>query len=101
MPRPNLDMLRDAAFIRPLHDFDLAQGNWMSEHPACETASLREGRYMTDKRNETRSTGLSYPMVELLTGTIMQLMYLNTLAVCCLLPLAVAIHAGMDEKTSE
>jgi len=40
-------------------------------------------------------------MVELLAGAIMQLMYLNTLAVCCLLPLAVAIHAGMGEKTSE
>jgi len=26
-------------------------------------------------------------MVDLLTGTIMPLMYLNTLAVCCLLPL--------------
>ena len=56
---------------------------------------------MIGKRNETRSTSLSYPMVELLTGAIMQLMYLNTLAVCCLLPLAVAIHAGMGEKTSE
>ena len=55
---------------------------------------------MTGKRNETRTIGLNYPMVELLTGAIMQLMYLNTLAVCCLLPLAVAIHAG-SEKTSE
>ena len=48
---------------------------------------------MIGKRNETRSTSLSYPMVELLTGAIMQLMYLNTLAVCCLLPLAVAIQS--------
>ena len=42
---------------------------------------------MTGKRNETRTTDLNYPMVDLLTGTIMPLMYLNTLAVCCLLPL--------------
>jgi hypothetical protein len=42
---------------------------------------------MTGIRNETRTTDLNYPMVDLLTGTIMPLMYLNTLAVCCLLPL--------------
>ena len=42
---------------------------------------------MTGKRNETLTTDLKYPMVDLLTGTIMPLMYLNTLAVCCLLPL--------------
>ena len=30
---------------------------------------------------------VNYPMVDLLTGTIMPLMYLNTLVVCCLLPL--------------
>ena len=39
---------------------------------------------MTGKRNETRTTDFKYPMVELLTGGIMSLMYLNTLAVCCL-----------------
>src|SRR5262249_43945819 len=59
----------------------------MSDHPACENASHREDRYMTGKQNETRSMDLNYPMVDLLTGTIMPLMYLNTLAVCCLLPL--------------
>jgi len=42
---------------------------------------------MTGKPNEILTTDLSYPMVDLLTGTIMPLMYLNTLAVCCLLPL--------------
>jgi hypothetical protein len=43
---------------------------------------------MTGKRNETRTTDLNYPMVDLLTGgIIMPLMYVNTLAVCCLLPL--------------
>src|SRR5262249_48933817 len=31
---------------------------------------------------------LKYPMVDLLIDAIMPLMYLNTLAVCCLLPLA-------------
>ena len=51
---------------------------------------------MTGQRNETRTTGLNYPMVELLTGAIMQLMYLNTLAVCCLLPL---VRASMKNLT--
>ena len=57
---------------------------------------------MTGKRNETHRTGLNYPMVELVTGAIMSLMYLNTLAVSCLLPLSSLwlSHSGMGEKTS-
>jgi hypothetical protein len=58
---------------------------------------------MTGKQNETRTAGLNYPMVEVLTGAIMALVYLNTLGVWWLLPLTSpwAIHGGMDERTSE
>jgi hypothetical protein len=41
---------------------------------------------MTGKRNETLTTDLKYPMVDLFTGgTVMPLVYLNTLAVSYLL----------------
>jgi hypothetical protein len=41
---------------------------------------------MTDKRNETLTTDLKYPMVDLFTGgTVMPLVYLNTLAASYLL----------------
>ena len=56
---------------------------------------------MTGRRNETLSTHLKYPMVDLFTGgTVMPLVYLNTLAASYLLlftaPLDVS--AGMDER---
>jgi hypothetical protein len=41
---------------------------------------------MPDKQNEIPTTGLKYPMVDLFTGgTVMPLVYLNTLAVSYLL----------------
>jgi hypothetical protein len=40
---------------------------------------------MTGKRNETSTTDLKYPMVDLFTGTVMPLVYLNTLAASYLL----------------
>jgi hypothetical protein len=40
---------------------------------------------MTGKRNETPTTDLKYPMVDLFTGTVMPLVYLNTLAASYLL----------------
>jgi hypothetical protein len=41
---------------------------------------------MPDNRNEIPTTGLKYPMVDLFTGgTVMSLVYLNTLAVSYLL----------------
>ena len=56
---------------------------------------------MTGKPNEILTTDLSYPMVDLLTGTIMPLMYLNTLAVCCLLPLTSPERRNIEERTRE
>jgi hypothetical protein len=32
---------------------------------------------MTGKRNETSTTNLTYPMVDLFTGTVMPLMFVN------------------------
>ena len=32
---------------------------------------------MTSKRNETPTTNLAYPMVDLFTGTVMPLMFVN------------------------
>jgi hypothetical protein len=40
---------------------------------------------MPDKRNEIPTTGLKYPMVDLFTGTVMPIVYLNTIAVSYLL----------------
>jgi len=40
---------------------------------------------------------LNYPTVDLLTGTILPLMYLNTLAVCCLLPLTSPTRVKITE----
>jgi hypothetical protein len=40
---------------------------------------------MTGKRNEIPTTGLKYPMVDLFTGTVMPIVYLNTMAVSYLL----------------
>jgi hypothetical protein len=42
---------------------------------------------MTGKRSETLITDLKYPMVDLFTGTMMPLMYFNTLAAWYLLTL--------------
>jgi hypothetical protein len=42
---------------------------------------------MTGKRSETLITDLKYPMVDLFTGTMMPLMYFNTLAAWYLLAL--------------
>jgi hypothetical protein len=40
---------------------------------------------MTGKRTETPTMDLKYPMVDLFTGTVMPLVYLNTLAASYLL----------------
>jgi hypothetical protein len=42
---------------------------------------------VTGKRNETLTTNLKYPMVDLFTGSVMPLMYFNTLAAWYLLAL--------------
>jgi hypothetical protein len=55
---------------------------------------------MTGKRNETLTTDLKYPMVDLFTGTVMPLVYLNILAVSYLL-LLTAPWAFMQTWTKE
>jgi hypothetical protein len=42
---------------------------------------------MTGKRNETLATDLKYPMVDLFTGTVMPLMFVNVATTWCLLSL--------------
>jgi hypothetical protein len=56
----------------------------MPVHPIYEMFLSRRAA-MTGKGNGTPTTDLRYPMVDLFTGAIMPLMYLNALAACYLM----------------
>jgi hypothetical protein len=59
---------------------------------------------MTGKRNETPTTDLKYPMVDLFTGTVMPLMFVNVVATWYLLSLTAPwafMEAWLKARESE
>jgi hypothetical protein len=59
---------------------------------------------MTGKRNEALTTNLKYPMVDLFTGTVMPLMFVNVVTTCYVLSLTAPwlfTQAWMNELKRE